>query len=73
MPGLIIHDHIDQHIARIKLALRFALLAVANLDDLFGGHQNLTEIILHPVAFDALYQSLSHLLFIVGVGMHDVV
>jgi hypothetical protein len=50
VPGVVTHDHLDQHIAREELALGGLLLAVLDLDHFFHRHQDATELVLHAGA-----------------------
>jgi hypothetical protein len=54
VPGVVIHDHLDQHITGEKLAFGGLLLAILDLDHLFSGHQDAAELVLHAGAVDAL-------------------
>mmetsp|Transcript_23362 Transcript_23362/g.55499 ORF Transcript_23362/g.55499 Transcript_23362/m.55499 type:complete len:379 (+) Transcript_23362:11344-12480(+) len=72
VPGLVVHRHLDQHITREEAAFGHGLLAVLQLDDLFGRHQDAAELVLHAGAVDALAQVALHRLLHAGVGMHDI-
>src|SRR5690606_39526944 len=54
VPGVIIHFHLDQHIARIKLALTLALLAIPHLNHFFGWHENLTKLFFQTLKRNAV-------------------
>jgi hypothetical protein len=54
MPGLVVHDHFNQHITREELALGGLFLAVLDLDHFFGRNQDATKLALHAGAVDAL-------------------
>jgi hypothetical protein len=56
VPGVVVHVHLDQHIARKELSLRNGLLAVFHFDDFFDRHQDLTELVLHRGTGNALDQ-----------------
>src|SRR5690606_27496912 len=72
MPGIIIHIHFDQHIARKKLSLGLALLACLDLYHFLGRHENLTKQVLHATQFDPLLKGAFHMLFKTRIGMDDV-
>ena len=56
VPGLIVHFHLHQDITREELPLAVALLAFAHLHDLLHRYQDLSELILHPMAHYALFE-----------------
>ena len=56
VPGVLVHVHLHQHVAREKLPLAAAFLPFAHLDDLFGRHENLAKAILKTVELDALLE-----------------
>src|SRR5690606_10446897 len=72
MPGLVVHFHLYEHVAREELALALAALAFPHLDDLLGRHENLAELVLEPVALDPLLERLLHLVLVVRVRVDDV-
>jgi hypothetical protein len=47
VPGIVVHFHLDQDVAREELALRDALLAALHFDDFFDRNENLAELVLH--------------------------
>src|SRR4051812_21765157 len=72
VPGVVVHLHLDQHVAGEELALRHVLLAALHLDDLFHRHEDLAELLGHPGAVDAVLERARHRLLEAGVGVHDV-
>ena len=54
MPGLVVHVHLDQHIAGEELALGNALLADFHLDHFFDRHQDSAKHVLHALTLNAL-------------------
>ncbi len=72
MPGLVIHLHLDQHVAREELALTATLLAFPHLHDLFGRDDDLAELVLQTRQLDALFERGLHLVLEIRVGMDDV-
>jgi len=75
----IVHDHLNQHVARKKLALGGPLLAILHLNHFFSGNQNATKFALHfctlnalnDVALDSLLHariSMNHVPLQIGVG-----
>src|SRR5256885_1399091 len=72
VPGVVVHLHLDQHVAREELALRHVLLAALHLDDLFHRHQDLAELLGHAGAVDAILERARHRLLEAGIGVHDV-
>ena len=68
----VVHEHLDQHVAREEAALGDSLLAVLQLDDFFGRHQDAAELVLHGGAVDALAQVAFDGLLHARVGMDDV-
>ena len=47
-------------------------LTVFDFDNLFGGHTDLLNQVLHIVVFRSLFQVIFDLVFIPGIGMNDV-
>ena len=45
VPGLVVHFHLDQHVAREEPPLGDRLLAVLELDDFFRRDQNAAELV----------------------------
>src|SRR5690606_16546136 len=72
MPGLVVELHLHEHVAGEELPLALAPLTFAHLDDLFGRHEDLAELVLEPVALDSLDQRLPHLVLVVRIGVDDV-
>src|SRR4029079_19658016 len=56
MPGLVVHLHLHEDVAREEPALALATLSFTHLDDLLGRHENLAEPVLETVASDALLE-----------------
>src|ERR1700739_2977660 len=72
MPGVLVHFHLHQHVAGKELAVGFALLAVAHLDHLFRGHENLAELAFQARALDALFERFRHLVLEIRVGVNYI-
>jgi hypothetical protein len=72
VPGLLVHVHLHEDIAGIKLALALAALAVAHLHHFFGGDEDLAELVFETVAFDALLERLRNAMFEVRIGVNHV-
>src|SRR4029079_7571447 len=72
VPGVVVHLHLDQHVAREELALGHVLLAGLHLDDLFHRHEDLAELVLHARAVDAVLERARHRLLESRVGVHHV-
>ena len=73
MPGVVRHDHLNEHIAGEHLALDF--LGGAGLGDLRHGLQgNLDpqDLILHVAPGDELFNAGLNGIFIPGIGMDDI-
>src|SRR5881394_744715 len=72
VPGVVVHLHLDQHVAREELALGHVLLAGFHLDDFLDRHQDLAELVLHAGAVDAVLERARHRLLETRVGVHHV-
>jgi hypothetical protein len=72
VPGLLVHVHLHQDIAGIELALALAALAIAHLDHLFGGDEDLAELVFEPVSLDALTERLGDAMLEVRIGVDYV-
>src|SRR5688500_6700836 len=72
VPGVVVHLHLDQHVAGKELALRHVLLAALHLDHFLRRHQDLAELVAHAGAIDAVLESALHRLLEAGVGVHHV-
>src|SRR6185295_9884175 len=72
MPGVVVHLHLDQHVAREELALGHVLLAALHLDDLFHRHEDLAELVGHAGAIDPVLERALHRFLETRVGVDDV-
>src|SRR5215213_6285972 len=70
-PGLVVEGHLDHDVAREELALGRHLLAAADLDHFFHGHQNLLEQVTQALLLRLLLDRLLHLLLEAGVDVDD--
>ena len=71
-PRLVVEVHPHQDVAGEDLALHLLALAVLDLDDLFGRHLDLEDVVLHVERRDAALEVGLHLVLVAGVGVHDV-
>ena len=58
VPGLVVHFHLHEHVAREELAFAAALLPFRISTHFFGRHQDLAELVLQTHALDALFERL---------------
>jgi hypothetical protein len=72
VPGVLVHLHLHEHVAREELALALAALSVPHLDDFLGRDQDLAELVLEPVQPDAFPQALGDLVLEIRVGVNDI-
>src|SRR5581483_6016980 len=72
MPAVVGHFHLDEHVARKKLAFANVLLAAFHLDDLFHGYENLPETVLHSRALDSLFERACDALLETRIGVNNV-
>jgi hypothetical protein len=72
VPCLVVHFHLDQHIAREKLAFTTTFLTLAHFDHLFGRYEDLTKLVLQPHALNALFERAFDAMLEIRVGVHDV-
>src|SRR5205807_3344792 len=72
VPGVVVHLHLDEHVAREELALRHVLLAALHLDHLLDGHQDLAELVGHAGAVDAVLERALHGLLEARIRAHHV-
>src|SRR5580765_1550528 len=72
VPGVVVHLHLDEHVAGEELALRHVLLAALHLDDLLHRHEDLAELVGPAGAIDPVLERTLHRLLEAGVGVHDV-
>src|SRR6185503_12893487 len=72
VPGVVVHFHLDQHVAGEEFALGHVLLAALHLDDFLHRHQDLAELVLHAGAIDAVLERAQHRLLEPRVGVHHV-
>src|SRR6202000_2726064 len=64
--------HLHQHVAGEELAFGVDLAAPADLDHVFGRHQDFREFIVQALIVGLLADALGHLLLEVRVGVDDV-
>src|SRR6185369_4411160 len=72
VPGVVGQLHLHEHVTRVQVARRSALLSLDELDDLLGRNQRLAEEVFLPERTNALLELPPHALFISGVRVHDV-
>src|SRR5919201_5525041 len=72
VPGLVVHDHLHQHIAGKDLALHGVALAMLDLDLIFHRHDHLKDAIGHAHGFDAMFEILLYLIFVACIRVDDV-
>ena len=72
MPGVIVHDHFDQHVTREELALGGLLLAILDFNHFLHGHQDATKLVLHAGTNDALTNIALNRLFHSGISVHHI-
>jgi hypothetical protein len=72
MEGFVGQLHLDQDVAREKLALGVDLAAAAHFGDLFGRHQHLLEQFLKPALLGLLADRFGDLLLEIRIGVNDV-
>ena len=72
MPGVVVHHHFNQHVARKKLAFGGLLLPILDLDHFLHGNQNAAKPVLHTSAVDPLKDVALDGLFHARIGMHNI-
>ena len=72
MPGVIVHVHFDQHVARIAHARRNHFFAAAHFDHRFGRNDDLADLVRKAERRHAAFQAFLHLLLKPRVGVDDV-
>ena len=72
VPGLVVHFHLDEHVAREELALGDGLLTATHLDHLFDRNQDLAEAVLHPGTVDAIDQRALNGLLEARIGVNHI-
>ena len=72
MPGLIGHLHVHQDITGKKFSLALTLLTGTHLNNLFSGHQHLTEFVFHAKSFYPFKQRALYLHLETGIGMYHI-
>jgi len=72
MERLVGEVHLDQHIARKKLALGIDLATAPHFRDLLGRHQHLLEQVLKSALLGLLADGFGDLLLEVRIGVNDV-
>src|ERR1700754_84969 len=63
---------LDEDVTGEERALTATLLAAAHLDDFLGRNQDLTELLFHALALDALFEGLANLLLEPRIGVNHV-
>src|SRR5688500_11367529 len=72
VPGIVVHLHLDEHVAGKELALGHVLLAALHLDHFLDRHQDLAELVRHAGAVDPVLERALHRLLEAGIGVHHV-
>ena len=72
VPGLVIHFHLYEHVARKELALTATLLSFLHLDHFLGRDKYFTKLVFQSHALDALLEGRFHLVFEIRIGVNDV-
>src|SRR5690606_20837071 len=63
---------LHQHIAREELALGINLATATNLNNLFGRHDNVLDLVRKPLLVCLIQNRLSYLLLEIGIGVDNV-
>src|SRR5262249_33279365 len=72
VPGLVVELHVDQDVPGEEHPGGRLLAPFDQLHDLFGRHQDVSELVLLAESPDALLQGRLGLLLVAGVGVNDV-
>jgi len=72
VPGIVVHDHFNEHVTREQTPLGRLALTVFYLDHLFGGHKDTAEFILHAGARDTFTNIALDRLFHARISMDDI-
>ena len=72
IPGIVVHDHLDQNVAGEQLVLHHTLLAVLDLGDHLGRDLDVTDQILQVAVLHHGLQVVRDLVLIAGIGMHYI-
>src|SRR5450631_485937 len=72
VPGVFVHLHLHEHIAREKFAVRLALLAVAHFHDFLRGHQNFAEFAFQSRSLYPILERLGDFVLEIRIGMNHV-
>ena len=72
IPGFIGHDHLNEHVARVQLALYLAAFAVLYLNDLLGRDVDGLDQVMQLAVFDRFFDRRGYLVFVAGVRMNNV-
>ena len=72
MPGVVVHFHLDEDVAREELPLGFPLLPSLERQDLFGRNKDLGDPILQPQLGHRFQYAGLHLVLKAGIRMHHV-
>ena len=71
-PGAIVDVHAHQHVPREQFALHQFALTSADFHNLFNGHHNVVDGVLHLQGLGAHIQVSFHFIFVAGVALDDV-
>src|SRR6266481_4950096 len=63
--------HVDDQVAREKLASRLALFSLLNFRDALRRDEHFVNQVAHLLGLDALYDVLAHLVFLTGKDVDD--
>jgi hypothetical protein len=63
MPGIFVHDHLNENVAREKLTVRGLLLPTHKFDHRFLWNTNFSKEVLHVEHADPLFKGLANLCF----------
>ena len=72
VPGLVVHDHLHQHVAGEHLALHVLGAVVGNFGDRLHGDADFMNQIPHVPVFHILLDGGLHRILIAGIGVHHI-
>src|SRR5690606_24878921 len=72
IPGVVLHDHLHQHVAGEDLAGHDPLLAVPEVDLFLGGDEDPEDLVLHPHRLHPALEIGLDLVLVAGIGVDDV-
>ncbi len=71
-PGLVVHDHANQHVTGENLFFNFGFLALFDVDFILSGDEDFKDTIFELHGLDTLLKVVGNFTLVARIGVNDV-